>query len=142
MVHLIPLPNGSQEGTAHALCGVLLRTADIEMVTPGHGMPCTPCVVSRVADSPPSPTVEPSHTAHPDSEPRAAAADYQGWGWPVTVRRDQVCLNLEPDTVALIIPVLMATKVAAILTARRCPPPVLPGNRRPRRDAHRTERPE
>ncbi len=125
MVHLIPLPNGGQGGAAHALCGVLLRTADIEMVTPGHGMPCTPCVVSHVADSPPPPTIEPSQTADPDPVARVAAADYEGWGWPVAVRRDQVWLNLEPDTVALIIPVPMADRVAAILTARRCLPPVL-----------------
>lgn len=34
-------------------------------------------------------------------------------------------LNLEPDLVALITPIVLATQVTAILTRRRCPPPVL-----------------
>ncbi|HKR49588.1 MAG TPA: hypothetical protein VJT72_08400 [Pseudonocardiaceae bacterium] len=37
-VHLIPLPNGGQENAAHALCGALLRIADIE--TEGGRSPC------------------------------------------------------------------------------------------------------
>lgn len=61
MVHLIPLPNGGQEGAVHALCGVLLCTAGIEIVTPGHGMPCSSCVLSHVTDSPPPPTTGPAH---------------------------------------------------------------------------------
>ncbi|MGH3811060.1 MAG: hypothetical protein ACRDUV_01205 [Pseudonocardiaceae bacterium] len=31
-------------------------------------------------------------------------------------------LNLEPDTVALIIPMMLAAQVTAILNQRRCPP--------------------
>ncbi|MGH3755436.1 MAG: hypothetical protein ACRDRP_22620 [Pseudonocardiaceae bacterium] len=62
VVHLIPLPNCGQEGTAHALCGALLPTDDIEIVTPEHGMPCSSCLVSHVAHSPPPPTAEPSPT--------------------------------------------------------------------------------
>lgn len=124
-VHLVPLPVGGQEGAATALCGTLLRPSEMEVVTVGQGMPCGLCLVSQVADRPALPMVEPSQTAPSDAGPRAAAAVYQRWGWPVTVRRDQVRLNLEPDTVALIIPALLAAEVTEILTARRCLSPVL-----------------
>ncbi len=43
----------------------------------------------------------------------------------MTLCGDQVWLDLEPDTVALIIPVLLAEQTAAILRQRRCPPLLL-----------------
>lgn len=56
----------------------------------------------------------------------AAATGYRALcGWPVTLRRDQVWLSLDRDVVAWIIPTDLATEVPAILTARRCPVPVL-----------------
>ncbi|MGH3883986.1 MAG: hypothetical protein ACRDRY_10030 [Pseudonocardiaceae bacterium] len=55
----------------------------------------------------------------------AAAASYQGWGWPVTLRRDQIWLALDHDVVALVVPALLAVDVAAILSTRRCSPLVL-----------------
>lgn len=55
----------------------------------------------------------------------AAAASYQRWGWPVTLRRDQIWLALDHDVVALVVPALLAVDVAAILSTRRCPPLVL-----------------
>lgn len=58
-----------------------------------------------------------------DATPLAAGAVYRAWGWPVTIRHDRVWL--ESDIVARIIPVLLATEVAAILTRRHCPAPVL-----------------
>ncbi|MGH3870160.1 MAG: hypothetical protein ACRDSR_01375 [Pseudonocardiaceae bacterium] len=57
--------------------------------------------------------------------PACAVAGYGAWGWPVTLRRGQVRLNLDGDTLALVIPVLLATEVTAILATRRCPVPVL-----------------
>jgi hypothetical protein len=80
-------------------------------------------------------TVEPTSATIPaEVRPDVAAASYQRWGWPVTVSRNQVRLSLAPDTVALIIPTLIATEVMEILTARRCLPAVLehpyaPGHR-------------
>ncbi|MGH4002414.1 MAG: hypothetical protein ACRDTJ_33670, partial [Pseudonocardiaceae bacterium] len=50
-----------------------------------------------------------------------AAVCYRMWGWPVILRGDQVWRNLEPDTAALIIPVLVAARVIEILNQRRCP---------------------
>ncbi len=59
------------------------------------------------------------------SDPFAAAAGYRAWDWPVTLHCGQIRLNLDGDTTALIIPVLLATEVTAILAQRRCPVPVL-----------------
>ena len=42
-----------------------------------------------------------------------------GVGWPFTIRRDQIWLRLEPETVALIIPGPMAANMVRILIARR-----------------------
>lgn len=57
---------------------------------------------------------------HPESI--AAAADsYRLWGWPVSLRGDQVSLSLDRDVVAVIAPASLANKVQAILTERRCP---------------------
>jgi hypothetical protein len=50
---------------------------------------------------------------------------YRIWGWPMTLPGDQVWLSLEPDTLALVIPVLLAEPVTAILNQRRCPPLML-----------------
>lgn len=124
-VHLVPLPVGGPAGAVAALCGTLLRREDVEPVTPGQGMPCTLCVLSRVADGPPPPPVTTTGGTRVDPDPLAATAGYRAWGWPVTLRRDQIRLDLDGDTGALIIPVLLATEVAAILATRRCPVPVL-----------------
>lgn len=126
VVHVVPLPLGGGHDTATGLCGIQLLPSEMEIVTPGHGMPCTPCLISQLTVSSPPTTVEPSsHVPSPDAVRQDAAADYHRWGWPVTVRRDQVWLNLAPNTVALIIPALLATEVTAILTAWRCQPAVL-----------------
>lgn len=60
-----------------------------------------------------------------DTRPRLAALAYQAWGWPITLRRNQVWLILQSDTIALIIPAPLTAQVTAILCQRRCPPPVL-----------------
>lgn len=123
-VHLAPLPGGGPAGAVTALCGTSLRREDVEPVTPGQGMPCTVCLLSRAAGDPlpPPPTTGDTQL---DTDPFAATAGYRAWGWPVTLRLGQVWLNLDGDTLALIIPVLLATEVTAILAMRRCPVPVL-----------------
>ncbi|HET9118301.1 MAG TPA: hypothetical protein VFN75_09570 [Pseudonocardiaceae bacterium] len=125
-VHVVPLPLDGQQGAATALCEMWLHLSEIEIVVPGHGMPCDLCLTSLIAASPAPPTPGPSsHAAHPDTGHQDTAADYHRWGWPVTVRRDQVRLCLAPTTVALIIPTLLAAEVTEVLTARHCQPAVL-----------------
>lgn len=60
-----------------------------------------------------------------DTSPLATATAYRTWDWPVTLRHDQIWLDLRHEAVALVIPTLLATDVTRILTQRRCPPPVL-----------------
>ncbi len=123
-VHLVPLPVGGPAGAVTALCGTLLRREDVESVTPGQGIPCPVCVLSHVTgDPPPSPVT--TGDTRVDTDPLAATAGYRAWGWPVILRRNQIRLNLDGDTLALIIPVLLATEVTAILATRRCPVPRL-----------------
>lgn len=127
-VHLVPLPPGGQAGAAGvALCGALLCPDQVETVTPGHGVPCSMCMVSHLSASPqPTPATAPlAHTTASETSSLAAAVCYKAWGWPVTLRGDQVWLNLEPDKVALIIPMLLAAQVTEILRQRRCLPLVL-----------------
>lgn len=131
-VHLVPLPLDGQHVAAPALCGTVLLSSEMEIVIPGRSMPCTRCLINQIATSPPPPMVEPSsHDAHPNAGHQNAAAEYQRWGWPVTVRRDQVRLRLAPTTVALVIPVLLADEVTAILTVRRCQPAALTDSHTP-----------
>jgi hypothetical protein len=127
-VHLVALPRSTPPpGMAlTACCGALLRPAQIETVTPGTGMPCTLCVVHRVAGSPPPDrTLAPTEQIIPGMPVDAAAATYQAWGWPVTLRANQVHLTLGRQAVALLVPVSLAAETAALLAARRCPPAVL-----------------
>lgn len=63
--------------------------------------------------------------ANVDPCPRTAATTYRAWDWPVTLRHDQISLDLRHEAVALIIPTLLATDVTRILRQRRCPTPVL-----------------
>lgn len=101
IVHVVPLPIADQHDAVAALCGRRLLASEMEIVAPGRGMPCNPCLISQISASPAPSTVERcSHAAHPDTGHRHAAADYNRWGWPVTVCRDQVRLSLAPDTVA------------------------------------------
>lgn len=60
-----------------------------------------------------------------ETDPLVAAVSYQAWGWLVTPCGHQVWLTLEPNTVALAIPVLLAAQVTGILAQRGCPPPTL-----------------
>lgn len=132
MVHVVPLPLVGEAGVAGvALCGALLCPDEVETVRPGHGMPCSLCLISHIgAGTSPTPadtpaTTDSSEVISSDTRPLAAAIGYRVWGWPVVLRGDQLWLNLEPDTVALIIPLPLAEQVIAILNQRRCPPLVL-----------------
>lgn len=127
-VHLAPLRSDGQAGTAGtALCGALLRPDQVETVIPGHGVPCSLCVISHASASAPQAPVDAPVTPPPDDDtrPLAAAVGYRLWGWPVTLFGNQVWLNLESEAVALIIPALLAEQATAILSQRRCPPLVL-----------------
>ncbi|MGH3830951.1 MAG: hypothetical protein ACRDRS_10965 [Pseudonocardiaceae bacterium] len=122
IVHLVALPPHGETGTARvAMCGALLLPDLAETVTAGHGMPCTLCALNHTSPAPTPATTSPAD-ATTGSGSRFAAAVYRAWDWPVTLRGDQVWLNLEPDTVALIIPLPLAERVTAILNQRRCPP--------------------
>ena len=64
----------------------------------------------------------------PDTSARVGAVlAYRELGWPVTVRGEQVSLNLDLDldAVAVVIPTGLAERVVQILAGRRCPPTVL-----------------
>jgi hypothetical protein len=119
-VHMIPLPTDERVGVVGALCGAALMVHDIEIVTLGESMPCTMCVVTQALGT--VPTGEPGADA---AGLAAGGVAYQGWGWPVTLHRDQVQLNLHRGVSARAIPLPLATEATEILTRRRCTPPVL-----------------
>ncbi|MGH3797790.1 MAG: hypothetical protein ACRDSP_23205 [Pseudonocardiaceae bacterium] len=132
VVHLAPLPLDGR-GVVSALCGALLRPEEYETVSPGHGMPCSYCVISHTQHSDPpapgdsaevAPATAPDPTS-PGAGPRAAALGYRAWGWPVTLRGDQVWLAVDGEVVALLLSSLLAAEVTAILARRRCAPAVL-----------------
>ncbi|HET9255815.1 MAG TPA: hypothetical protein VFO16_11505 [Pseudonocardiaceae bacterium] len=55
----------------------------------------------------------------------SAYQTYQEWGWPVSLRGDQVRLETQADMVGLIIPTLLATELTTTLAAQRSSPPVV-----------------
>jgi len=128
-VHVLPHLRGHQPGVTSALCGALLAIEQIEIVAPGQGMPCTMCLLlcsSSASELPPAPPGElPADGTGAASAPITAAAGYRAWGWPATLRREQVSLSLDRQMAALLIPTALAAEVVAILAARRCPAPVL-----------------
>jgi hypothetical protein len=132
-VHLVALPQGETGAAGVALCGAPLRPNLMEMVAPGHGVPCNLCLLSHASAGPAPVPADTPATAPPaddvcgggDLRPLRAAMGYRVWGWPVTLRGDQVWLTTELDTAGLIIPVPVATQVCRILRQRHCPPLVL-----------------
>jgi hypothetical protein len=116
-VHVVPLHTDERAGVVGALCGAVLMVHDIEIVTLGQGMPCTLCVLTQALG-----TVPPGESDADAAGLAAGGITYQGWGWPVTLYRDQVRLSLHRDVSARAIPVPLGTE---ILTRRRCAPPVL-----------------
>jgi hypothetical protein len=134
MVHVVPLPLVGEAGVAGvALCGALLCPDEVETVRPGHGVPCSLCLISHISTgTSPTPAGRPAATGpteviSSDTRPLSAAVRYRAWGWPVVLRGDRVWLDLGPDTdtVALIIPMRLAEQVTKILSQRRCQPLVL-----------------
>jgi hypothetical protein len=119
-VHVVPLPTDERVSVVGALCGAALMVHDIELVTPREGMPCTLCVLTQALG-----TVPPGESGADAAGLAAGGAAYQGWGWPVTLHRDQVRLSLHCDVSAWALPVPLGTEVTEILTRRRCAPPVL-----------------
>jgi hypothetical protein len=147
VVHLAPLPPEGT-GAVSALCGALLRPEEHDTVRPGHGMPCSLCVLSHAqsgdmpaqapddadpqvpddaeptgpADLCPAASPDP---ASPEITPGAAARGYQSWGWPVVWHRDQVWLTLDRNVLAVLVPTLLAVEVTALLARRDRAPAVL-----------------
>ena len=132
-VHLVTVPLGENDGGVGALCGVRLRPGQIETVAPGEGVWCTSCFTAHVTGS----AAAPDAAGESETSGRVAAVvAYRELGWPVTVRGEQVSLNLDLDldAVTLVIPTVLAARVAEILVGRRSPPavlahPALPGHR-------------
>jgi hypothetical protein len=60
-------------------------------------------------------TAPPGEGISGETDPLVAAVCYQAWGWPITLHGHQVWLTLQPDTVALIIPILLAAQLTGIL---------------------------
>jgi hypothetical protein len=124
-VHVVPLPTDERAGVVGALCGAVLMLHDMQILTPGEGMPCTLCVLTLVTSTPTigKPPTDSSNNA--GAGLAAGGIAYQRWGWPVTLHGDQVRLNLYSDVSALTMPVPLCTEVTQILTDRGCAPPVL-----------------
>jgi len=123
-VHMVPLPTDQRVGAVSALCGAALTLHNIEIITPGEGMPCTVCVINQVTSTTPTRLMDGPETAG-NAGLAAGGACYQEWGWPVTLHRDQVRLSLHHEVSALAIPVPLCTEVTDVLTLRRCAPLVL-----------------
>lgn len=101
-VHLVSVPRDAEEsGVMGALCGVSLVADQIETVAPRVGMPCARCLLHRDSTA------------------------YRRWGWPVTVRGNQVLLTLGFEASALVLPDGLAEAVTAVLTGRDHPTPAL-----------------
>ena len=118
-VHLVPLPETCEAGSVGTLCGALLSTESLEIVTLGEGAPCTMCILNRAAT-----TMLPPVGNADSAEPRCAA-DYETWNWPVTRHRDQIRLNLHQSVTAIAIPITIISAVIELLTAQHCAPAVL-----------------
>lgn len=121
-VHVVPLRTGRPTGALSAVCGAILMSDGLETVKPGEGMPCTTCVIHHATGDT---TIEDSPADNPGSAQAAEPADYQQWGWPVTVHRGQIRLSLDRHVSALAISASLSTTVTRILTQRRCAPAVL-----------------
>jgi hypothetical protein len=120
-VHLAPLPPEG-EGVVSALCGVLLLPEEFEAVLPGHGAPCSWCVLhqARRYDPPPAGSAVDAAVG-----PDAGQFSYRAWGWPVTVHGDQVWLDASAEVVAMVVPGRLAGEATALLVRWRCSPAVL-----------------
>jgi hypothetical protein len=99
IVQVVPLPLGGEAGTAGvALYGALLCPDEVETVTPGHGVPCSRCVISHIsADPAPTPvdipaTARPTEVISSETRPLPAGVGHRVWGWPVELLGDHMWL--------------------------------------------------
>lgn len=125
-VHLAALPAPGPPGAITTLCGALLASGRIEIVDPGIGVPCTTCLIYQADRE--QPVTPPA--GHAPGGPmavarRATAQGYAALGWPVTVRGNQVLLNVGTELIALIMPSVLADQATVLLTAQARPAPVL-----------------
>lgn len=126
VVHLAALPAPSASGLISTLCGALLAMEQTEVADQGSGVPCSICLILRAAAENPVTPVDGLPLAGPTPTHRRANPEgYAALGWPVTVRGDQVLLNLDGDVTALILPVSLAEQVVHVLITQARPAPVL-----------------
>lgn len=115
-VHVVVLPTPGQTGTVSALCGARLMLTDVEIATPGEGVPCTVCILATATGQPP-----PGGPEHAGIMGRC----YRQWAWPVSLHRDQVLLSLYREVSALAIPQRLGIDVTHLLITQGCTPAVL-----------------
>jgi hypothetical protein len=113
-VHVIALTSDGRSGVVRALCGAALTLTEMDMVTPGEGMPCMACVLDRI-----------SGAAEEESPAGHSNGDLQEWDWPVTLHCGQLRLSLGGEVSAYALPAALGASVTRILSQRRCAPAVL-----------------
>lgn len=129
-VHVLPLPLSERRygDAAVAYCAATLPVDSIEAVDPERGGGddwCVLCFSAYTTNAPPAPVPGTSPFSTGTADGRAEAArTYLTWGWPVTSRGDQLWLA-GPDTLGLVLPVIVASAVTDLLVTRRCVPAVL-----------------
>jgi hypothetical protein len=124
-VHVVPLPLTGEGGDVAALCGARMRPDRMRTVPPGEGGWCPFCYVTHVTGVDPGPGSA-AGSRSTGAQRLAAVPGYRKLGWPLILRHEDVVLDLDVlGAVAVIIPTDLATRVAALLTRRRCPPTVL-----------------
>jgi hypothetical protein len=125
-VHVVTLPTDKPTRVVGARCGAVLRPADLEVVAPGEGMPCTMCVLHCVTDATPAEMPRRNGPDRADTAgPAPSGLTYQQWGWPVTLHRDQIRLHLNHAVSAWMIHAPRCAEVIPVLTERRCAPLVI-----------------
>lgn len=125
LVHLVALPVSEPLSVVSALCGALLIPGQVQTVERGTGVPCSMCLIHRVAGQP---VTVPEGLTPGGAMPlarRATPLGYAALEWPVTVRGDQVLLALGIEMVALVMPTPLAEQAVVLLASRARPAPVL-----------------
>lgn len=116
-VHLALRADGTPATALTTLCGALFAADQVDLVDAGVGMPCTFCVLHRMAIERPLPVMP--------VEPPRGIDGYLALGWPVIARGDQALLPLGHHATAVIVPVALARRVHNVLVARLRPAPTL-----------------
>lgn len=124
-VHLVALPTAERLSVVSALCGALMLPGRVQAVGVGTGVPCSLCLIHRVAEQPVTMPGELAPGGPMAVTKRATPQGYAALGWPITVREDQVLLEVGTELIALVMPIALAEGVAVLLAARERPVPVL-----------------